>query len=283
MKAKVYLRVIIFGLIIFTGLFCITDISALDLVENPELVLGLTILLIAILFNGKMSANLRKIKYEKLSEEDKKAAVIKESRWYKNLVQKLTSTKPIEEESDILMNHSYDGIRELDNDLPPWWVYSFYISIVFAIGYLGYYHVFDGDDQIDLFNQEMAQAKIDVEEYKKTATGLIDASTVELMTGAADIASGKEIYTTNCVVCHLPDGGGSIGPNLTDNHWILGGGIKNVFTTVSEGGRDGKGMIPWKSTLSAKEIAQVASYILSFQGTTPAKGKAAEGDLWESE
>jgi cytochrome c oxidase cbb3-type subunit 3 len=283
MKTKVYLRVIIFGLIIFTGLFCITDISALDLVEKPELVLGLTILLIAILFNGKMSANLREIKYAKLSEEDKKAAVIKESRWYKNLMQKLTSTKPIEEESDILMNHSYDGIRELDNDLPPWWVYSFYISIIFAIGYLGYYHIFDGDDQIDLFNQEMAQAKIDIEEYKKTATGLIDASTVELMTDTSDFASGKEIFTTNFVVCHLADGGGSIGPNLTDNYWILGGGIKNVFTTVSEGGRDGKGMIPWKSTLSAKEIAQVASYILSLQGTTPAKGKAAEGDLWESE
>ena len=283
MKATGYLRILLFGLIIFISLWLITDISALDLVKKPELVVGFTILFIVILFNGKMAANLRKIRYDKLNEEEKKAADVQESAWYANLMQKLTSTKPIEEESDILMNHSYDGIRELDNDLPPWWVYSFYISIIFAIGYLSYYHIFDGDDQIDLFNQEMAQAKIDVAEYKKTATGLIDASTVELMTDTADLSSGKKIFETNCAVCHLVDGGGSIGPNLTDKHWILGGGIKNVFTTVSEGGRDGKGMIPWKSTLSAQEIAQVASYILSLQGTTPAKAKAAEGELWDGE
>ena len=86
--------------------------------------------------------------------------------------------------------------------------------------------------------------------------------------------------TTNCVVCHLADGGGSIGPNFTDENWILGGGIKNVFNTVSEGGREGKGMIPWKSVLSPSEIQQVSSYILSFQGTTPANPKAPEGDVW---
>ena len=162
-------------------------------------------------------------------------------------------------------------------------MYGFYASIIFAIGYLGYYHIFDGDDQIQLFDQEMAQAKIDVEEYKKTAKNLIDASTVELMTNDADLASGKTIFAEKCVACHLADGGGSIGPNLTDEYWILGGGIKNVFTTVSEGGRDGKGMIPWKSELKPGEIAQVSSYLLSLQGTTPAKGKAAEGDLWKAE
>lgn len=283
MKASGYLRILLFGLIIFIGLWLITDISALDLVKKPELVFGFTILFIAILFNGKLVANLRQIKFEKLSKEEQKVADVQESTWYTNLMQKLTSTKPIAEESDILMNHSYDGIRELDNDLPPWWVYSFYLSIIFAIGYLGYYHIFDGDDQVELFNQEMIQAKIDVEEYKKTATGLIDASTVELMTDTNDLSKGKELYNSNCAVCHLQDGGGSIGPNLTDKHWILGGGIKNVFTTISEGGRDGKGMIPWKSTLKAEEIAQVASYILSLQGTTPNTAKAAEGDLWEGE
>lgn len=283
MKASGYLRILLFGLIIFIGLWLITDISALDLVKKPELVFGFTILFIAILFNGKLVANLRQIKFEKLSKEEQKVADVQESTWYANLMQKLTSTKPIAEESDILMNHSYDGIRELDNDLPPWWVYSFYLSIIFAIGYLGYYHIFDGDDQVELFNQEMIQAKIDVEEYKKTATGLIDASTVELMTDTNDLSKGKELYNSNCAVCHLQDGGGSIGPNLTDKHWVLGGGIKNVFTTISEGGRDGKGMIPWKSTLKAEEIAQVASYILSLQGTTPNTAKAAEGDLWEGE
>lgn len=101
------------------------------------------------------------------------------------------------------------------------------------------------------------------------------------MTDAGDLDAGKAIYETNCMACHLADGGGSIGPNFTDENWILGGGIKNVFTTVSEGGRDGKGMIAWKSMLSPEQIAQVSSYILTFQGTTPATGKAPEGDIWK--
>ena len=78
----------------------------------------------------------------------------------------------------------------------------------------------------------------------------------------------------------MADGGGGIGPNLTDKNWISGGGIKNVFKTVSEGGRDGKGMIAWKQSLKASEIAQVSSYLLQFEGTTPAKPKAPEGDVW---
>src|SRR5690606_20848013 len=95
--------------------------------------------------------------------------------------------------------------------------------------------------------------------------------------------SGKTIFNQNCVACHMADGGGGIGPNLTDQHWILGGGIKNIFKTISEGGRAGKGMIAWKNDLKPAEMAQVASYILTFQGTTPANPKAAEGDIWVDE
>ena len=280
MKLKGYFRTALFAVIVFAILWYILDLTVLDLVNQPLVSLGFSILLIAILFNGKIVNNLRETRANNLTEDQK----ISQNDWYKNLMQKLTSTKPIEEEEDILMNHAYDGIRELDNDLPPWWIYSFYISIIFAIGYLTYYHIFDGDDQVELFNQEMAQAKIDVDEYKKTAKNLIDASTVELMTEPADLASGEAIFAEKCVVCHLSDGGGSIGPNLTDEYWILGGGIKNVFTTISDGGRDGKGMVSWrKEGFKPGEIAQVASYVLSLQGTTPAKAKAAEGDLWEAE
>ena len=100
------------------------------------------------------------------------------------------------------------------------------------------------------------------------------------MTDASDLSAGEKIFTTNCVACHKADGGGGIGPNLTDAYWILGGGIKNVFNTISEGGRDGKGMISWKNDLKPSEMAQVASYILGFQGTTPAEPKAAEGEIW---
>ncbi|MBT8300983.1 MAG: cytochrome c, partial [Maribacter sp.] len=124
---------------------------------------------------------------------------------------------------------------------------------------------------------------LEIEEYKKTAKGLVDASTVVLLTEASDLSAGKAIFESSCVVCHMADGGGGIGPNLTDDNWILGGGIKNVFNTISEGGRDGKGMVAWKQTLKPLEMAQVASYLLQFQGTTPANPKAPEGDIWLDE
>ncbi|OIQ41818.1 MAG: cytochrome C oxidase subunit III [Bacteroidetes bacterium MedPE-SWsnd-G1] len=281
---KGYLKTTVFAIIIFGVLwYFIGTKAALDFVKEPELVFGLVILLIVILINSKVRKNLRQVRFDKLSDEEKALETTAQANWYKNLMQKLTATKPIEEEQDILMDHAYDGIRELDNDLPPWWLYGFYATIVFAFVYIGYYHMFDGDDQTAEFNKEMAQAEADIAEYKKNAKGLIDASTVEVMTEQSDLDAGKSIYEANCMVCHLADGGGSIGPNFTDDNWILGGGIKNVFTTVSEGGRDGKGMIAWKSMLSPEQIAQVSSYVLSFQGTTPAAGKAPEGDVWTEE
>jgi cytochrome c oxidase cbb3-type subunit 3 len=198
----------------------------------------------------------------------------------KRIYRKLAGTRPISEEKELELDHNYDGIKELDNKLPPWWLYSFYASIVFAAGYLAYYHLWDGENQVAEFEKEMLAAKIQVEEYKKTAPDLVNAENVVLLTEAADLKKGETIYQTNCMACHAPDGGGGIGPNLTDEHWILGGGIKNVFHTVSEGGRAGKGMIAWKSSLKPAEIQQVASYVLSLQGTSPANPKDPEGDIW---
>jgi cytochrome c oxidase cbb3-type subunit 3 len=201
----------------------------------------------------------------------------------KNIYTKLVGTKPIEAEGELILDHNYDGIKELDNSLPPWWLYGFYASVIFGAVYLIRFHIFNGDNQYDELNNELAQAKIDIEEYKKTAKDLVDFNTVTVLTDASDINSGKTIFNQNCVACHMADGGGGIGPNLTDQHWILGGGIKNIFKTISEGGRAGKGMIAWKNDLKPAEMAQVASYILTFQGTTPANPKAAEGDVWVDE
>lgn len=203
--------------------------------------------------------------------------------WFKKTYNKLLDQKPIEEEGEIVLDHNYDGIRELDNNLPPWWLYGFYISIVFAAIYLVRYHIFDGPSQIDELETELAIAELEYEEWKKTAKDLVDVNSVTLLTEASDLNAGKEVFNTNCVACHMADGGGGIGPNLTDENWILGGGIKNVFKTVSEGGRSGKGMIAWKSQLKPSQIAQVASYVLSLQGTTPANPKAPEGDIWVEE
>ncbi|WP_289658072.1 cbb3-type cytochrome c oxidase N-terminal domain-containing protein [Flavobacterium panacagri] len=220
---------------------------------------------------------------EKAQKEYEESLSFKESTWFKDLMQKLTKTSPIEKEGELLMDHDYDGIKELDNNLPPWWVYLFYICIIFGVIYVIRYDVLGADNQEMELKKEMAQAKIDVEEYLKTAPDLMDEKTVVLLTDEASLAVGKEIFTTNCAACHRADAGGQIGPNLTDDKWILGGGIKNLFHTITNGGRDGKGMISWKGTLKPKEIQKVASYILSLQGSNPKDPKEPEGEVWVDE
>ncbi|MCF6308293.1 MAG: c-type cytochrome [Flavobacteriaceae bacterium] len=206
-----------------------------------------------------------------------------DNSYFGKLYTKMLGSKPMEEEEEIILDHNYDGIKELDNTLPPWWVYMFYATIFFAVFYLVKYEVLDGDSNAIEYEKEVAQAEIDIAEFKKNNPEMIDASSVALLTEASDLEAGKAIFATYCVVCHKADGGGGIGPNLTDENWILGGGIKNVFTTIIEGGRPGKGMVAWKNDLKPSEIAQVASYLLGFQGTTPAAPKAAEGDIWVEE
>lgn len=227
-----------------------------------------------------------KITYQLLTEEQKtkleatSSVGFKDSEWYSKLLKKLTKSEPIENEGQLLLDHDYDGIRELDNNLPPWWVYLFYACIVFAVVYLVRFEIMGADNQEMELTKEMAQAKIEVAEYMKTAPDLMDEKTVTLLTDAAALAEGKTIFTTNCAACHRADAGGQIGPNLTDDHWILGGGIKNVFHTLVNGGRDGKGMIAWKGTLKPKEMQKVASYVLSLRGSNPKDPKAPDGEIW---
>ncbi|MFM2264727.1 MAG: Cbb3-type cytochrome c oxidase subunit FixP [Bacteroidota bacterium] len=229
------------------------------------------------------------ITYHLLTDEQKaqleaaQNTSLSESMWYKNILKALTKSTPIENENELLLQHDYDGIKELDNTLPPWWVYLFYLTIVFAVVYLLRFHVMGGDTQEMELKNEIAQSKIEVAEYLKTAPDLMDEKTVTLLTDPASIAEGKTIYTTNCVACHRADAGGQIGPNLTDDQWILGGGIKNVFHTLMNGGRDGKGMISWKGTLKPKEMQKVASYVLSLHGSNPKDPKPSEGEVWVDE
>ena len=191
----------------------------------------------------------------------------------------LTDAVTIEQENDILLDHDYDGIHELDNNLPPWWLYGFYITVIAMFGYM-YYYLFQVDSHVG-HNEYVAEMQAAAEEAELRGAS-VDESTVEILTAEADIAAGKEIYTTNCVACHLASGGGSVGPNLTDEYWKHGGGIKNVFRTIKVGVPE-KGMISWESQLSPRDMQKVASFVLSLQGTAPADGKAPEGDKWTGE
>jgi cytochrome c oxidase cbb3-type subunit III len=226
------------------------------------------------------------VMYQIMTEEQKKlvdevsSVSLKDSAWFKKMMKALTKSEPIENEANLLLDHDYDGIKELDNNLPPWWIYLFYICIGFAAVYLIRFELMGGDNQEMELQKEMAQAQIEVEEYLKNAPDLMDEKTVTLLSDAGALDKGKAIFNENCVACHRADGGGQIGPNLTDPNWILGGGIKNVFHTITNGGRDGKGMVAWKETLKPKEIQLVASYVLSLQGSNPKDPKAPDGDVW---
>ena len=276
------LRVLIFAIIAFVLFELIADVGDEMAFEKYPMIQTIFwgLVIVAIFIEIVIGAIKSRV-YNSLSDDAKERYIQMENDSYLGrLYTKLLDSRSMEEEGEIVLDHNYDGIKELDNTLPPWWVYMFYATIFFAIFYLAKYEIFDGDRNVVEYEKEMAQAELDIAEFKKNNPDLVDASSVELLTEAADLDAGKEIYTTNCAVCHKADGGGGIGPNLTDENWILGGGIKNVFTTISEGGRPGKGMVSWKQDLTPYEIAQVGSYLLGFQGTTPAAPKAAEGDVW---
>lgn len=201
----------------------------------------------------------------------------------KTLLESLTGTKPLEQEADLLLDHDYDGIHELDNDLPPWWVWGFYITIAYAIIYSIFFFGTGAIPRSDIeYANEMEAEQAKVEAYLAATGGAVDESNVVLLTDAAALDAGKEIFAANCVACHLADGGGIVGPNLTDEYWIHGGSIADVFKTIKYG-VPAKGMIPWEDQLGPVAMQQVASYVLSLQGTTPANPKAPEGDKYVPE
>jgi cytochrome c oxidase cbb3-type subunit 3 len=209
------------------------------------------------------------------AEEDESESAIE------SITSSLTDAVPLEKEEEILLDHEYDGIRELDNNLPPWWKYLFYLTIVFSVIYLMYYHVLGyGDLMIEEYQKEMAQAEKEKQEMMKLMANSIDETNVTLLTDEAAIKEGKDIFMANCAACHGQKGEGVVGPNLTDAYWIHGGGIKNVFKTIKYG-VPAKGMIAWETQLSPSQIQKVASYVLTLQGTNPPNGKAPEGEIWK--
>lgn len=178
-------------------------------------------------------------------------------------------------EQDRLLDHAYDGIQEFDNPMPRWWVWIFWATIVFSLLYwidIGGY--MRGPGRIADYNTSIAEA----EKRFPKATGPADAAMLAaLVKDQNALATGKTVFATNCAVCHRADGGGNIGPNLTDEYWLHGGTLPEIHKTIVEGVLT-KGMPNWGKMLPPDQVNAVTAYVASLYDSHPANPKAPQGD-----
>ncbi|MBL0328934.1 MAG: c-type cytochrome [Bacteroidetes bacterium] len=197
-----------------------------------------------------------------------------------SLLEKFNASVSLEKEQDILMDHDYDGIKELDNDLPPWWKYGFYATIVFAFVYLVHYHVTStGDLQLAEYNKSVTVANESKEAYQKLMSDNVTENNVKLITDKHELEEAGKLYKINCAACHGQLGEGGVGPNFTDAYWLHGGSVKDVFVSIKYGWPD-KGMKSWQADLSPAKMSELASYIKTLVGTNPPNQKEKQGELY---
>jgi cytochrome c oxidase cbb3-type subunit 3 len=204
-------------------------------------------------------------------------------KWWSDLDKKyFTKAASLEKEANVLLDHDYDGIKELDNALPPWWKWGFYFTVIVGIIYLFRFHIVNsGPTPLQEYDKEMAAAETSLENFKKNSKDAFDEKTVTLA-DTKGIAEGKKIFTGTCFPCHGASGeGNAVGPNLTDKYWLHGGSIGEVFKTITNGVPD-KGMQAWGKTFSPVDVRNIASYVLSLQGSNPPNAKAPQGNLYET-
>jgi cytochrome c oxidase cbb3-type subunit 3 len=259
-----------------------------EITLGVTLVVSLVVLLVLVVVLNVLNAFVRMQHEAKLvaqgidPEKAAEEAAAGSSLWAK-LMKAMTRSVPLEQEDDVLTDHEYDGIRELDNRLPPWWTALFYVTIIFSVIYLLHYQVLQtGPTQDEEYEMEMALAEEQIQAYKAGLALSIDETNVEITEDATALAEGEQIFVSQCAACHANDGGGGVGPNMTDEYWIHGGDIKDLFATIKYGVPQ-KGMISWESQLTPGQMQSVASYILTLQGTTPANPKEPQGELYVPE
>lgn len=210
-------------------------------------------------------------------------AYVPRPSWWSRFSQQANAYVPLEQESTIELDHNFDGIKELDNHLPPWWKWLFYFTIAWSVVYLFVYHVSATYPlMIQEYDNEVSDAEVQIRKMKALQPQeAIDENTLVYSVDEALILKGKEVFNNmNCGSCHRPDGGGnSIGPNLTDEYWIHGGDVKQVFNTIKNGAVD-KGMPAWGKSLSPQDVRNVSFFVMSLQGTHPANAKAPQGEKY---
>ena len=234
---------------------------------------------LVIFFLGLQIRKLHNTLFPVPKKESTSIAVSDKLLQFWRLLDKKVFTKAAEKDADVLLDHDYDGIKELDNALPPWWKYGFFVTIFIGVLYMYHYHVSEsGLNPEQEYAAEMKNAQLEMEAYMAKAKDLVDEANVQYE--ESGIETGKVLYGKSCVACHGSQGEGSVGPNLTDDYWIHGGSMNNIFKTIKYGYPD-KGMQSWQQQFSPKQMQQIASFIHSIKGTNPPNAKPAQGDLYE--
>ena len=189
--------------------------NPLSFYENPLVWIALIGFILVLVLKEYVSV-LAITKAKELQNEKDGIVAEEPNLWIKKILKSWTKAKAIEKEEEIILDHNYDGIKELDNSLPPWWVYMFYATILFAVVYLVRFHIMGGDTPEMEYQKAMAEARMEINKYKATSPDVFDVANLALLTDEKDLKRGKAVFNLNCASCHLSDGGGSIGPNLTD-------------------------------------------------------------------
>lgn len=259
-------------------------VNQLQEMDSNQMMLVIVIAVILVLIVFLMLVMLYLLSFLKTVLQKDSPVAKTGSTWWERFNERFVSgkLKPIEEEKDIQLDHSYDGIVELDNFMPPWLKWLFYGTIAFGVIYFLNYSVLRiGKTQIEEYEEELRLAAIEEEERRAFGLTSIDETNVQFDASGPSLRAGQTLYEGNCAACHATDGGGGVGPNLTDEYWIHGGSIEDVFRIIKYGVVE-KGMIPWQDQLSPEQMQQVSSYVLTLQGSTPANPKEPQGERFES-
>lgn len=254
----------------------ITEETMLYITFGLVFIVSLLVLLVAIYVLQLLKTFIRKeMTAEQLARHEA------EPSWFAKLWASWNDLKPLEEEEDILLDHDYDGIKELDNHLPPWWKGLFYLTIVYAVVYLLIFHVFKTAPlQEEKYDREIAAAEALKASQAADIVVDFDENTVTATTDAVELADGQKFFETQCAVCHKVDGGGLAGPNLTDKYWKHGGSMSDIYKTIKNGVPN-TAMISWESQLNPVRMRNVASYVMTLQGTNPPGALPPDGELYE--
>lgn len=284
-RTPVYVNIAIIFAILFVLYYMF--IQSASFLSSPYFWGMIVISVVLALIHNALGDLIENAKFKELSEEEKLAYLeAKKKPFLKTVFQSGFKKQSAQEEKDILIDHGFDGIMELDNQLPKWWLGLFWFGVVYCIIYIVSYAFTDFANPIKEYDEEYKAQIASVEEYLKTAP----QATIETAVYSGDnVAEGEEIFKTNCVSCHMDGGKGGIGPNLTDNNWINQPEptlFKNIFHVVWNGSPNNPTMVPFGANgiLTGNDIEKVSAYIYHINQeqqpiTVEQGGAAPQGEV----